>query len=112
MAQLFVGRRSAIEEVLAATADPTVDVVLITGPPGVGKTALLDRCCNLLKTSVVRTAGLTPMSGVPLGALAHLISHDEAALAAQTLLLAPLISALSARLEPGCVLAVDDLHAC
>jgi DNA-binding CsgD family transcriptional regulator/tetratricopeptide (TPR) repeat protein len=112
MAQLFVGRRFDIEEVLAATADPTIDVVLITGPPGVGKTALLDRCCNLLKTSVVRTAGLTPMSGVPLGALAHLISHDEAALAAQTLLLAPLISALSARLEPGCVLAVDDLHAC
>ncbi|MEZ5224045.1 MAG: LuxR C-terminal-related transcriptional regulator [Ilumatobacteraceae bacterium] len=82
----MVGRDVEVRTLCDAVADPGVDLVLVSGPAGVGKTRLVDSVFERLLADGRdggRAAAGPSLSSVPLGALAHLLPVDALAVAGE-----------------------------
>ena len=124
----FVGRTDeldAVRDALAGAGATGVAAVLVHGPPGIGKTALIDAFLNETDAIVLRTT-CTEGSGRPLAALgqaigalgdsdAHGVIDDDEALdrgsERRSRLLAQALELVSDRVRAGpTVLVVDDVQ--
>ena len=75
----MVGREVELRVILEAVVDPSIDVVLIDGPAGVGKTRLADAAMAAHHDAGRqggRAGASASLAAVPLGALAHLLPTD------------------------------------
>ncbi|MEM7288212.1 MAG: winged helix-turn-helix domain-containing protein [Actinomycetota bacterium] len=75
----LLGRRSELERLSRAFADPDVGGVLLTGPAGIGKTRLSAELVALAADAGIpttRARGHAEATDVSLGALAHLLPND------------------------------------
>ena len=82
----MVGRDVEVRTLCDAVADPGFDLVLVSGPAGVGKTRLVDSVFERLLADGReggRAAAGPSLSSVPLGALAHLLPVDALAVAGE-----------------------------
>jgi AAA ATPase domain len=82
--ELFVGRQSELARLhrrLARARAGTPGLVLIEGPPGIGKTALVRRFLDVAGAQfALRASGEEAEAGLPLGVLAQLMAEAPAAL--------------------------------
>lgn len=109
---LLVGRDAEIEVLAAVLADPEAPGVLLSGPPGVGRTRLLREAVRIgerLGLRTLRIAGSAAAEGIPLGALARVLPPvpgrpDRFALLQHAL------AALRGDDGERPLLAVDDAH--
>lgn len=117
LVQQLVGRHAELEAVATALAAPDVRGVAFIGPAGAGKTRLAEEACRLAGLSgmeVVTALVTSGSSGIPLGALAHLLPpagslEDVHADLQPTHLFRAVRDALSARAgRRPLVLMVDD----
>ena len=112
----LVGRWAELDLVTAALRDRASRGVLVSGPPGVGKSRFAEECLALAAAAgrtTVRAVASRTAAEVPLGALLHLLPAelrsgpvDPRALFGQV---AGSFRAASAKALPP-VLMVDDLH--
>lgn len=75
----FEGRDSTVDELAAWYEDPACGGMILTGPPGVGKTRLAAAVMDRLRRRtaiVVHMVANEALRGVPYGTMAHLLAPD------------------------------------
>lgn len=114
----MTGRESEVAAVAAALSDPGIDIVLIVGPAGVGKSRLAHACADTVlerePTRAGRATASPSLRSVPFGAVAHLLP-DEAVSATASgggslQLFAALRRALSGLGGDRFLLLIDDVQ--
>lgn len=114
----MTGRDSELTAVVTALADPEIDVVLLVGPAGVGKSRLAHACADAViehePTRGGRATASPSLRSVPFGAVAHLLP-DEAVTATASgggslQLFAALRRALSGLGSERFLLLIDDVQ--
>lgn len=105
----FIGRTDELQRVGAALGPDGPGSVVLCGAPGVGRTRLAREIAELARRTgrpVGWAAGMTALSRVPLGALAHLVPGLDAG--------QPTLTQLQQSLEvleaPTGLLVIDDAH--
>ncbi|AUG75041.1 hypothetical protein CFP65_0055 [Kitasatospora sp. MMS16-BH015] len=111
----FIGRRAELERIADAAADPGVRAALVCGPPGTGKSRLVEEYLTQAEAKGLRTARLTgsrTAAAMPLCALAPLLPSPALTVAsAPQELFAQVYAYVVAQAgERRFVLGVDDLH--
>jgi len=110
----LVGRSDEVDSALVALGDPSCTIVTVSGPPGIGKTSLLDVVCGELAlrgNCVHRVDGVGAAGGFPLSPFAHLLDPDDLSSSGVGEAVVRLVNRLAA--APGSappVLVVDDAH--
>jgi DNA-binding CsgD family transcriptional regulator len=109
----FVDREGELEEILALVGDPDTAAVIVSGPPGSGRTRLAREVMHAVGERrrvewVTCTRGTT---AIPLGALAHMVPANGAASDLATAWQA-LATSLRTGRENGVptVVVIDDAH--
>jgi DNA-binding winged helix-turn-helix (wHTH) protein/DNA-binding CsgD family transcriptional regulator len=77
----LLGRAEPLEDVAERFADPACGGVLLTGPPGVGKTRLAEEFllgAEAAGSPIVRAVARPDTKAIPLGAMAHVLPPDVA----------------------------------
>jgi DNA-binding CsgD family transcriptional regulator/DNA-binding transcriptional ArsR family regulator len=114
----MTGRDSEVSAVVAALSDPGIDVVLVAGPAGVGKSRLAHACADAVldgeSTRGGRATASPSLRAVPFGAVAHLLP-DEAVSATTSgggslQMFAALRRALSTVGPERFILLIDDVQ--
>lgn len=72
----FVGRHDELELLRTSIGDAEVDAVVVTGPPGAGKTRLAAEAASTSAVPAMWWHASEAVSGVPFGAIAELIDPD------------------------------------
>ncbi|MFJ1758539.1 LuxR C-terminal-related transcriptional regulator [Kitasatospora sp. NPDC088134] len=111
----FIGRRTELERVGDAAADPRCRAVLVCGRPGTGKSRLVEEYLDLARSGGHRTAHLaagTSAAAVPLSVLAPLLPPQDAGTPTDPRELFALVRSRTVEQSGGrrFVLGVDDLH--
>ncbi|MFJ5231431.1 LuxR C-terminal-related transcriptional regulator [Kitasatospora sp. NPDC088391] len=111
----FIGRRTELERVGDAAADPRCRAVLVCGRPGTGKSRLVEEYLDLARSGGHRTAHLAAgasAAAVPLSVLAPLLPPQDAGAPTDPRELFALVRSRTVEQAGGrrFVLGVDDLH--
>ena len=112
------GRSVELERAIALATAPGSSGVAVHGPAGVGRSRFLAEVVAALAQSgrhVIRTVATVSASSIPLGALAHLLPHDDVTLEDDWSASLDATRALGRALESltavsGLILTVDDAH--
>jgi DNA-binding NarL/FixJ family response regulator len=114
----MTGRDSELAAVVSALGDPGIDVILVAGPAGVGKSRLAHACADALLDRDPAPSGRATASpslrSVPFGAVAHLLPDEAVAATASgggsLQLFAALRRALSEAGRDRFLLLIDDVQ--
>jgi DNA-binding CsgD family transcriptional regulator/tetratricopeptide (TPR) repeat protein len=74
----FVGRRTELDQLRTLLADAEVDAVVVTGPPGAGKTRLAAAATDVAAVPALWWHAGAAVRTVPFGAIADLVGADLA----------------------------------
>jgi DNA-binding CsgD family transcriptional regulator/tetratricopeptide (TPR) repeat protein len=74
----FVGRQAELDQLRTLLADAEVDAVVLTGPPGAGKTRLAAAATDVAAVPALWWHAGAPVRTVPFGAIADLVGTDAA----------------------------------
>ena len=111
--EAVVGREPEIAAVLGAIEDPAIDVVLVEGAPGIGKSALLEELASRARGRgwcVDRARGLGAGRSYPFAPFLHLLDPAEPSERAVDDLQRLLLRLGGHSHDASSVLLVDDVH--